>query len=213
MARYQRPVLNLNADDVWAAACAAQRLNGSYVKYSDPNDPNSLRPNRELLEAFLETPESLTQADRDLGTEVRKYYKALTFKILKGVKLNEFENNAMVIANRDVIASKYDIAVIASLPASYDRGVQRDNLNRRIDFATGGFIGQVGQKVTLDVEVLRSVYSQQWNCFFITALTDKDQPIFFSYREAIDVGTKLKVAGTVKAHREKSTQLNRVKVL
>ena len=32
MVRYQRPVLNLNADDVWGAACAAQRINGSYLK-------------------------------------------------------------------------------------------------------------------------------------------------------------------------------------
>lgn len=38
MARYQRPVLNLQADDVWAAACAAQRINGSYVKNLDGSD-------------------------------------------------------------------------------------------------------------------------------------------------------------------------------
>ena len=34
MAQYKKPVLNFNADDVWSAACQAQRINGSYVKLS-----------------------------------------------------------------------------------------------------------------------------------------------------------------------------------
>ena len=34
MARYQPIGFNHNADDVWSAACAAQRINGSYVKLS-----------------------------------------------------------------------------------------------------------------------------------------------------------------------------------
>ena len=36
MSRYQKPTpLNLNADDVWAAACMAQRLNQGYIKVSE----------------------------------------------------------------------------------------------------------------------------------------------------------------------------------
>ena len=33
MSRYQKPaLLNINADDAWAAACQAQRLNQGYIK-------------------------------------------------------------------------------------------------------------------------------------------------------------------------------------
>jgi len=213
MARYQRPVINFNADDVWAAACAAQRMNGSYVKYRDPADTNALHTNRELVQSFLEAPLNITQEDRDQAEKVRAYYKAFTFKILKGIKLNEFENNAMVVANRDNIESNYDLAIIASLPSSYERGIARDTIESRINFAKGGLIGKPSQKVKLEVEVLRSVFSQQWNCNFITAITKDDQPVFFSYRDRFDSGTFLTIAGTIKAHRENITQLNRVKVL
>jgi len=223
MARYQRPVLNLDADTVWSAACAAQRINGEYVKAvtsyvtnedilpeSEQTPPKEI--NRDIINRLVADPSQITDADRVQAEAVRKYYKGFTFKILQGKMLSEFDNNAMVIANRDVIQATYDVAVIASLPASYERAVKRDNLNRKIESASGGFVGRVGDKVNLTVEVVRSVFSQQWNVFFITGITGDDQPVFFSYREAIPTGKSIVAQGTVKAHRDNTTQLNRVKV-
>jgi len=227
MARYQRPVLNLDADTVWSAACAAQRINGEYVKIvtsyatNDEILPNSLeqaasaetkRTNRQIIDLLLADTSMITDADRVQAEAVRKYYKGFTFKILQGKMLSEFDNNAMVIANRDVIEATYDVAVIASLPASYERAVKRDTLNRKIESVSGGFVGSVGDKVKLTVEVVRSVFSQQWNVFFITGITSDDQAVFFSYREAIPAGKVIVAQGTVKAHRDNTTQLNRVKV-
>jgi hypothetical protein len=224
MARYQRPVLNLDADTVWSAACAAQRINGEYVKAvtsyvtnedilpeSEQTPPKEI--NRDIINRLVADPSQITDADRVQAEAVRKYYKAFTFKILQGKMLSEFDNNAMVISNRDVIESNYDVAVIASLPASYERAVKRDSLNRKIESASGGFVGRVGDKVNLKVEVIRSVFSQQWNVFFITGITTDDQPVFFSYREAIPTGKSIVAQGTVKAHRDNSTQLNRVKLV
>ena len=213
MARYQKPVLNLNADDVWSAACAAQRINGAYVKnLADVAEGQNAATNRILIDQHLANPSFITEADREQGQLVRKYYKALTFKILQGKKLNDFENTAMVIANRDVIESNYDIAVIASLPSCYERAVKRDNMNRKLESATGGYIGRVGDKVQVSVEVVRSVFSQQWNVFFVSGITSNDQAVFFSYKQQILAGTIIVAQGTVKAHRDNSTQLNRVKV-
>ena len=213
MARYQKPVLNLVADDVWSAACAAQRINGAYVKnLADVAEGQNAATNRILIDQHLANPSFITEADREQGQLVRKYYKALTFKILQGKKLNDFENTAMVIANRDVIESNYDIAVIASLPSCYERAVKRDNMNRKLESATGGFIGRVGDKVQVSVEVVRSVFSQQWNVFFVSGITSNDQAVFFSYKQQILAGTIIVAQGTVKAHRDNSTQLNRVKV-
>ena len=224
MARYQRPVLNLDADTVWSAACAAQRINGEYVKmvtsYATCDEilPNSLeqaeskQTNRQIIDRLLADTSMITDADRVQAEAVRKYYKGFTFKILQGKMLSEFDNNAMVIANRDVIEATYDVAVIASLPASYERAVKRDTLNRKIESVSGGFVGRVGDKVKLTVEVVRSVFSQQWNVFFITGITSDDQAVFFSYREAIPTGKVIVAQGTVKAHRDNTTQLNRVKV-
>jgi hypothetical protein len=211
MARYQRPVLNLQASDVWGAACAAQRINGAYLKTIE--DGKNTETNRQIVDNFLANTDLITEADREQGEAVRRYYKGLTFKILQGKKLNDFDNTAMVIANRDVIESNYDVAVIASLPSCYERAVKRDNLNRKIEGASGGFIGRIGEKIKINIEVIRSVFSQQWGVYFVTGITAEDQVVFFSYRDAIPAGKLVIAQGTVKAHRDNSTQLNRVKVV
>lgn len=213
MARYQRPVLNLQADDVWAAACAAQRINGSYVKYVDPETGKASETNRQIMDNFIANTDLITEADREQGVAVRTYYKGFTFKILQGKKLNDFDNTAMVIANRDVIEANYDVAVIASLPSCYERAVKRDQVNRKLENASGGYIGSLGDKVKVNVEVVRCVFSQQWMTHFITGVTTDDQAVFFAYKQPIELGKLIIAQGTVKAHRDNSTQLNRVKVI
>ena len=217
MARYQSPVLNYNADDVWAAACQAQRVNGAYVKLSvlSESDPNMDRKsNRQIIELLLADTTQITDEDREQGKTVRKYYQGYTFKILKGIKLSEFDNTAMLISNRDVITGSYDIAVIASLPSGYERGVKRGNVDQRVKFATGGFIGKIGDKVTVTIEVLKTVYSQKWNTSYFTGITAEDQVVFFAYNhiDRLEVGNTYTLKGTVKIHRDNSTQLNRVKL-
>ena len=211
MARYQRPVINLQATDVWAAACAAQRINGAYLKVIE--EGKNTETNRQIMDNFIANTDLITEADREQGELVRTYYKGLTFKILQGKKLNDFDNTAMVIANRDVIESTYDVAVIASLPSCYQRAVERDNKNRKRENASGGLVGRVGQKVKVNVEVVRSNYSQQYGVYFVSGLTTDDQAVFFSYRNGIDAGKLIIAEGTVKRHGENITQLNRVKVI
>lgn len=211
MARYQRPVLNLQADDVWAAACAAQRINGAYLKTIE--EGKNTETNRQIMDNFIANTDLITEADREQGQAVRTYYKGFTFKILQGKKLSDFDNTAMVIANRDVIENTYDIAVIASLPSCHERAVQRDNVNRKLENASGGFVGRPGDKVKVNVEVVRSVYSQQYGVYFVSGVTTNDQAVFFSHRNGIQPGKLIVAEGTVKAHRDNSTQLNRVKVI
>ncbi len=216
MARYQKPVLNFNADDVWGAAVAAQRINGAYVKLSALSESDkefNKLSNRQLVESLLVDSHLITEEDREQAKKVRAFYQALTFKILQGKHLNEFDNNAMVLANRDVISSNYDLAVIASLPSCYERGVARQSVDQRISFAQGGFIGQVGKKVSTSVEVLRSVYSQTYNVNFVTGINSDDQVVFFAYKKELEVGKMYDIYGNVRAHRDTTTQLNRVKVI
>jgi hypothetical protein len=208
--------VNYNADDVWSAACAAQRINGSYVKLSvvSESDPATTKlSNRIIVEQLLADTFLITDEDREQGVKVRAFYQAYTFKILQGKQLSDFDNTAMLIANRDVITGNYDVAVIASLPSCYERGVVRQSADQRINFATGGFIGKANDKVTASIEVLKSVFSMKWNTNYVTGITTDDQVVFFAYKEALDIGKVLEIQGTVKAHRDNSTQLNRVKVI
>jgi len=217
MSKYQKPLLNYNADDVWAAACQAQQVNGSYVKLSALTEnqlTTGVRSNREIIVSLMEDTTKITDENREQGLKVRKYYQGLTFKVLKGIKLNDFDNNVMLISNRDVITENFDLAVIASLPNSYVRAVARDNVDQRIKFATGGYISTPGLKATLiKLEVLKSIFSHRYSVNFITGVTPADEVVFFSYKDSIPVGENIIVNGTVKAHRDNSTQLSRVKLV
>jgi hypothetical protein len=214
--RTQKVTVNYNADDVWSAACAAQRINGSYIKLSivSESDPATTKlSNRMVVEQLLADPFIITDEDREQGKKVRAFYQALTFKILQGKQLSDFDNTAMLIANREVITGNYDVAVIASLPSCYERGVERQTTEQRVNFATGGFIGKVSDKVKLEIEVIKCTYSHSYNVFFVTGITVQDQPVFFSYKEKVPSGDTMNIVGTVKAHRDNITQLNRVKVI
>ena len=216
MARYQKPVLNLSADKVWGAAVAAQRINGSYVKLSvltEADKASNKLSNRQLIESFMVDSSLITDEDMEQGKKVRAFYQAYTFKILQGKQLSDFDNTAMLISNRDIITDNYDVAVIASLPSCYERGVVRQSVDQRVKFATGGFIGAVGNKVSTSVEVLRSVYSHTYNVNFVTAITSDDQVVFFAYKKELEAGKVYDIYGNVKAHRDTTTQLNRVKVI
>ena len=211
----KKVVLDFNANDVWGAACAAQRINGKYVKLSMlSSDPGvNCQSNRQIVNSLLTDPWMITEEDYEQGKKVRAFYQAYTFKILQGKHLNEFDNNAMVIANRDIITSEYDVAVISSLPSCYERGVVRQTVDQRVNFATGGLIGQVGNKVSTSIEVLRSVFSHTYNVNCITGINSDDQVVFFAYKKELDVGKMYDIYGTVKGHRDNTTQLNRVKVI
>ena len=212
----KKVVLNFNADDVFGAAVQAQRINNAYVKLSmiSESDPEvTVLSNRQIVESLLADTTKITDEAREEGKKVRAFYQAFTFKILQGKRLSEFDNTAMLIANRDVIESTYDVAVICSLPSCYERGVKRQSVEQRINFATGGYIGKPGNKVSTSIEVLRSVYSQQWGTNYITGINSEDQVVFFAYKNELPVGKMFDIYGTVKAHRDTSTQLNRVKVI
>lgn len=210
--RTSKPIITFNADDVWAAACAAQRVNGEYIKCTLAG--TKLETNREIFDRLLGNPaEFIKDEDREMGQKVRAYYQAFTFKILKGQALSDFDNNAMLIANRDTLGSNFELATIVCLPANYERSTKRDNVNQRIAFASGKLLGNIGDKMVVDnVEVVRSVFSQKWNTHYITCITPEDSVVFFAFKQALDVGSRVSIGGTVKAHRDGQTQLNRVKV-
>ena len=216
MARYQKPVLNIPAENVWGAAVMAQRINGSYVKLSvlsEADKTENKLSNRQMVESLMVDSSLITEEDMEQGKKVRAFYQALTFKILQGKHLTDFDNTAMLLADRDIITSTYDVAVITSLPSCYERGVERQTAEQRVNFATGGFIDKAGNKVKLEIEVIKCTYSHSYNVFFVTGITEQDQPVFFSYKEKVPTGDTMNIFGTVKAHRDNITQLNRVKVI
>jgi hypothetical protein len=209
--------------DVWAAACAAQRMNGEYLKegrntYGENGEVLSTkRRNRDIVVDFLQNPERITDADREAGMECRKFLQNdITFRALKG-RLTEFDSaTSKVLAVEqefDSVQHRYELAVIASLPASHQRALERQATQERVRQTTGDYVGAIGNKVQLDVEIVKTNYSQQWNTWYATAITKDNHAVFFAYRQQLATGVHHTILGTVKAHRDGTTQLNRVSIL
>ena len=213
-----------SVSDVWAAACAADRINGGYVKeyvyeWDEATQTNKVAKdkNRHIMMHFLADPTRLTVDDIERGEHCRKFLENdLVFRTLKG-KTSDFDNAIKkVLAVQDHFSTrdhKYELAIVACLPASVEKSEIRQASESRVQFATGGLIGEVGDKVETTVEVLNSQYSKQYEVYWVRGITEADQAVFFSSKEAYDPGTHLSIRGMVKAHKDNLTQLNYVKVL
>jgi uncharacterized protein YxjI len=216
MARYIRPVYNIT--DVFAAACAAFRINGSYIKRDEitfhDNGGHTVDKiaNKTLVHQFLKGDFDLRDEDREMGEKVRQYCSSLTFKIISGKTLSEFEQAMLTIADKETTDSNYDIAVVASLPASYERAQARIQQDAMLRDHQGILPDAIGSKVELDIEVVRCNYSNNWETHFVTAIVD-NAVVFFASRNKLDIGSKLRIKGKVKDHKEDRTQLSHVKFL
>jgi len=211
-------------DSVWAAAVAAHRINNGYVKetvYSFDSDSQmsvvEKRRNRDIMFEMLDNAIQLSAEDIAQGQRCRQFLQNdITFRALKS-KLTDFDSAVgrvlAVESEFDTAKHKLELAVVASLPASHERAMARQTTQDRVRETTGEYVAPVGDKVTLDVEIVRSNYSQQWNTWYVTGITSDNRAVFFAYRAQLAPGNNLKIQGTVKAHRDNLTQLNRVKVM
>ena len=216
MARFTRPTYNVA--DVFAAASAAYRINGSYIKQDEVTFHESgghtvdKIANKTLVHQFLKGAFDLRDEDREMGEKVRQHCNGLSFKIITGKTLSEFEQAMLSVADKETTDSNYDIAVVASLPASYDRAQARIQQDAMLREKSGALADAVGDKVELDIEVVRCNYSNNWDTHFVTAIVD-NAVVFFASRNKLDLGSKLRIKGKVKDHKEDRTQLSHVKVI
>jgi len=196
--------------DIFAAACAAQRINGEYVKYQ----VDERKPNRSLMIDLLNAKDRITTEDQELAQKVLNHFQSLTYKVLSGSKLNSFEKVVSKLVYQESSNYIYDLSIIAPLPSTYQRESAKNEVQNRISFANGGYLGDVGSKVIVESsEVLKCMFSVNFKVYFITCINNKDQVFFFSRKEPIQLGTIIQVSGTIKAHRENCTQLSRAKVI
>ena len=217
----RRNQINYSANDVWAASAKAYLMNGkTYIKANEKTD--EVTPNRDIMKQLLD--DNLKGVDattKTLGENVRQHYKALTFKVLNGAWMSDFDKSAMALADKDTITNFMDFGMIASLPKAYDQAIVKKGQEDRIaeESKTSTAIGKVKQRLELDVTVLRTFLSHKYGCYFITAKTSTDSVIFFASSTINPkVDTELKIKGTVKGHRTDddglvTTQLNRVKIM
>lgn len=210
--------MEFTADQVWACAAAAQRINGEYLKEPvydfDIDQKNPIKQaNKMLVKGWLRAQDfsQLTAADYEAGVKARDHFKSYTLLAIAG-KLNDFQQTALKIASKDVFTGRdmYDFAVISCLPSVAERDQQRTELKKDI-YASEQLQGAIGDTVVSDITVIRTRYSTEYQKWKIDARMGESFVDFWFSKE---LKGELKVKGKIKNHRgNKTTQLNYVKIV
>ena len=213
MKRTRDTIDAVDADLLWSAACTAYRLNSGYLKQPEVIGDQVVRPtNREIVRRALSEQSLITDADRELGQQCRRNMAtAVTMQALRS-ELGEWAKITARVCGLDKITSNYDLSVITAMPQSYVKQLRKESVDARLARCQGT-IGKIGDKVELAVEILRSNYSAKFNTWFVSAITTDNYSVYFAYREEIKSETHATIRGTVKRHNDRSTQLNRVKIV
>jgi len=210
--------MNFTADQVWACATAADRINGGYCK-QDEWMMNATPPyrskvaNKQLVKDWLRTNDfvEVTEADWETGRRFRDHFKSYTLLAISG-RISDFQRTALTIAAKDQFTGRdmYDFAVISCLPDVARRDQQHKELQREI-YASEPIPGSEGDQITGDITVMRTRYSNEYNKFKIDARMGES---FVDFWFAKELAGDLRIKGKIKQHRgNKTTQLNYVKVV
>ena len=215
MARTKQPVVTYSTELVFAAACAADRINqGEYISATTVAENTESKTNKSLMLELLSKPEVITDEDRAKALLVMQNFQALTFKILNGKVLSEFDAKALELASSETLRDR-DIGVVAYLPVGYARAMVRRSVDERLRDCAVGFVGAVNTKVSLSIEVLKNTYSQNYGCYFVSAITKDNLAVNFatSHGQTFALNQTYDITAKIKAHYEGSvTKLNFVKI-
>jgi hypothetical protein len=194
---------------VWAAACIAYRINNGYIKVSEQDK----KDNKALVREIVDDSELITDADLQHGQAVRDYIaKTATMATLRGT-LDTWGQEMARVSQLDKIESTYDLNVIASMPATYQRSLERERVHERLNATNSDYTASIGDKIELAVEVVENKYSQKWATYYVTVVDTDNRAWYFAHRQSLKKGQQYTIRGTVKRIADRMVQLNRVKLL
>jgi hypothetical protein len=205
MAKTKTPEALISTDALFAASAMAARINNRvYHKTTLIIESGTTQyANRLLVEMALGGELEITEADVEAGSAMRLFFQGLMFKLLSGAKMTDFEKKVIGIATRDE-STKSDIAIAASLPLVYDKMQERKERDNRLDDCTPGFISNVGNKVALDIEVVKSYWldsdGRQYDGYSVTAITGDNYRVGFISQKQFRVGQRVSITAKVKSH-------------
>jgi len=197
-------------------ACAAQRANKEYRKdleavYADDGTTMYYKfPNRQLMlvtlgedktqyNASFQKPQLLCTnlEDRELATEIQKYYRRLAFAAIEGD--NEFQTEVNSLLNSaDVPLNK--LGFIACLPSVYKRDYAKNQFEKRIKTLDEAYLGNEGiNLLDLDCEIILSQRSKNFDAYNIDAIIENKLVSWMSNTD-LKVGACVVIKAKVKAH-------------
>ena len=213
-------------------ACAAQRVNGAYLKEAegvyttDGVYMYSKQTNKMQMLCTVEPtiwtadpkdapmPLKVTDEDVALAQEIKTYYKRLLFAAIEGE--NDFQTNINSFLSSENIESK-NFGYIACLPHVYVKDKMQNKLKKVARSVDEGYLGEIGSQLKdLDAEILSSVKSKNFEGYNIDAIINNKMASWIN-KTSLSLGACVIVKAKVKdhnkhwKHQNDVTRLNYVK--
>jgi hypothetical protein len=230
-------------EDVMALAVMAHRINDDYLVHgvTDTNDRQEVVrrrfANKDLIKFGLgisklpsvdldgnpdfRADNVADDEDLEQAQEIISYYQGLMMKAISG-KINTFEERVLHVV-RDSEVSVRDIGVVASLPKSYARSVEREQVEetQRALSVDSQHIGAIGDTVEIDLNIMRMNYIQKLDCHVVNGKDEKGNlVVFFTSKdrefmdkEQVKIRARVKRQQVSSYHGGNETVLNYVKVV
>ena len=169
-------------------ACAAQRINGDYLKsphpiYTADGVYVGLKvTNRELVELTLDATKwrgeqkdhpallRVNKDDQELAAEIQKYFRKLIFAAIEGE--NEFLTSVNSALQSETVKANI-FGFIVCLPHVYKKDYAKTQFEKRIKNLEREYIDEIGKQLfDLDCEIIQSLKSKNFEGYNIDAIID-----------------------------------------
>jgi len=207
------------ASKAWAAAAYAQRVNGEYLKpersgYQTVAEDDDRVANRFIMQKamFYNLQPELSEEDYLHGQAARDHHSKKLMMATFKRELSDFERTLSRAVGMECFTEtdRYEIAVIASQIASYERDMSEQKMVDSVGEQMG-YVADVGSRVEFTATVIRRDYNFNYNTYRVRAITKDGYRIQFYYRhDDIRNGDTVQFKGTVKKHLDNTTYFNRV---
>lgn len=221
----------LSVQTVLELACSAQRKLGRYIKEGDfwfqdmdPKTAPTEMPNKWLIKSTLRLmdwsermpPRDLviTDEDRQLANDIRKFYRKLAFAVI--AQENSFESTIFNLLNKTEMDHS-NLGFLACLPSMYFKALATKKVEKASRTCDEEFLGAVGSWIgDLDSEIIEVKRSKNFDAWNIIAIIDNKMATWLSNPEltlgpAVIVKAKIKDYSQHWLHKNSVTRLHYVK--
>jgi hypothetical protein len=213
-------------------ACAAQRINGTYIKEGenvyaeDGVFMYSKKTNKMLMLCTLEPaiwtsdpkeapmPLRVLPEDVALAEDIKKHFRKFMFSAIEGE--NDFQTNINTILNSETVKQN-QFGYVACLPSVYSRDVAQSKIKKVVKSIEDGYLGEIGSNLKdLDAEILESIKSKNFEGYNVSAIINNRMASWLSKVDlkagpAVIIKAKVKDHNKHWKHQNDVTRLNYVK--
>ena len=196
-------------------ACAAQRVNGTYIKesvnvFADDNNYMYTSHTNKIMMLCTVNPGNWTADPKDapmplkvlpedtlLSEEIKKHFRKFMFSAIEGE--NDFQTNINTILSGDTVKAN-QFGYVACLPSVYVRDLAQSKVKKAARQVEEGYLADISTQLKdLDAEIISSIKSKNFEGYNIDAIIN-NRMVSWLNKTTLALGPCVIVKAKVKDH-------------